>query len=153
MSKLSAARATLYAQLVHVFDAPVNGAQFSPERVHQWPAAQPVAPCLWIEQPAGTLDEVGQRGSVLVNTVVFPVTIVYDGADRAQVAGLDEIVGRTWDLAWRAGGRPISFRPGPIDVGGPNLRGTVVQVEMTIASVTFCEPALTVTPAEEVPVG
>jgi hypothetical protein len=150
VSRLSEARAALHAELVHVFDAPVNGLSFSSDRAHQWPAAQPVAPCLWIEQPYGTLDEVGQLGTVLVDAVTFPVAVVYDGADRAQVAGLDELVGRTWDLAWRAG-RPVSFRPGSIDVGGPSLRATFVQVEMRIAAVTFCEPALIT--AEEVPVG
>jgi hypothetical protein len=151
MSKLSEARATLHAALVHVFDEPVNGLTLSNERAHQWPAQQPNAPCVWIEQPIGELREVGRQGSVLISEVTFPVKVVFDGADRAQVAGLDELVSRVWDQAWAAGGRPVRFRPGPVDVGGPHLRATVVDVEMTVRAVTFCDPAPART--QEVPVG
>lgn len=151
MSRLSDARATLYGELVHVVDEPVNGLTLSTGRVHQWPAPQPNAPCVWIEQPAGVLTDIGRQGTVWVNTVTFPVAVVFDGADRAQVGGLDELVARVWDRAWAAGARPVRFRPGPIDVGGPSLRATYVDVEMTVTSVTFCYP--TQPALEEVPVG
>lgn len=151
MSRLADARAALHAALVHVVDDPVNGLTLSPERIHQWPAAQPVAPCVWIEQPSGVLAEFGRQSSVLINVVTYPVAVVFDGADRAQVAGLDELVARVWDQAWAASGKPVRFRPGPVNVGGPSLRATYVDVEMTVRAVTFCDPA----PARtmEVPVG
>jgi hypothetical protein len=151
MSRLSDARATLHAALKPVVEDPINGLALSVERVHQWPAPQPNAPCVWIEQPSGVLTEAGRQSSVLINTVTFPVAVVFDGSDRAQVAGLDELVARVWDQAWAAGGRPVRFRPGPVNVGGPSLRATYVDVEMTVRSITFCDPV----PARtlEVPVG
>ena len=145
MSRLSDTRAALYAALLEVVVEPVNGLTLGAGRVHQWPAQQPNAPCVWIEQPANTLSDIGGRGSVLANVVTFPVAVVFDGADRAQVAGLDELVARVSDAAWAAGARAVRFRPGPVDVGGPSLRATVVDVEMTVPQVTFCdEPVLAV---------
>jgi len=145
VSRLSDARAALHAALLAVVDDPVNGLSLTPGRIHQWPAPQPNAPCVWIEQPRNDLTDIGQRGAVWVNTVTFPVAVVFDGADRAQVAGLDELVARVSDAAWAAGARAVRFRPGPVDVGGPSLRATVVDVEMTVPQVTFCdEPVLAV---------
>lgn len=150
MSVLSDARAVLHAELVHVVDEPVNGLQLTAGRVHQWPAPQPNAPCLWIEQCLGDLVETGRLGTVLVEDVTFPVAVVYDGADRAQVAGLDELVARVWDAAWRAG-RPTGWRPGPINVGGPSLRATYLDVDMRVGAVTLCGSVAART--LEVPVG
>lgn len=159
MSVLSEARARLHHELLTVVADPVNGLELSQGRVHQWPAPQPNAPCLWIEQPEGQLTQVGSTAPHWATIVTFPVVIVHDGADRAQVAGLDELVARVWDAANRVpDAEPMRFRPTPVNVGGPTLRGTRVEVEMTLRHTTFC-PAPTVPPAaaaaiaEEVPVG
>ena len=140
-SRLAQARDTLHTALSHVFDQPVpiqdgDPLQFSAERVHAYPPQTVVAPCVWVEQPRGGENVVGDLGTVLVDDATFPVAVVYDGSDRAQVAGLDELVARVWDAA-RTVGHPIRFEPGPLDVGGPNLRATFVDVDMRIAALTL----------------
>ena len=98
---------------------------------------------MWIDQPNGTEEQVGEFGTVLLDVVTFPVAVVYDGADRAQVAGLDELVARVWDAA-RTVAHPVRFEPRPVDVGGTNLRATFVDVDMRLGAVTLCAaPELT----------
>lgn len=159
MSVLSDARAELHTELLTVVIDPVNGLELGVGRVHQWPAQQPNAPCLWIEQPEGVMTQVGDQARHWATIVTFPVIVVHDGADRAQVAGLDELVARVWDAANRVpNAEPMRFRPQPINVGGPSLRGTRIDVEMTLRHTTFCPvpappPAREARIAEEVPVG
>lgn len=140
-SRLAAGRAILHGALASVFDEPFQVEEdrlvaFSNGRVQPYPPAQVVAPCVWVEQPTGSTATIGVVAG-LVDVATFPVAIVYDGADRAQVAGLDELVARVWDAA-RTVGEPTSFRPQTLDVGGPNLRATVVDVEMRIGARTLC---------------
>lgn len=135
-SRLSDARSGLYSALSTVFSTPVDGYTFD-GRVDPYPASQPAAPCVWIEQPAGAENIVGELGTALIDVATFPVAVVYDGSDRAQVSGLDELVARVWDAA-RTVGHPQRFEPRPLDVGGPTLRATFVDVDMTIAALTLC---------------
>jgi len=142
VSVLSDARAVLYDALAHVFDDPVpvlggDPIQFTAGRSQPYPPQDFVAPCVWVEQPRGSTRQVGTTGLTTVDYVTLPVAVVYDGSDRAQVAGLDELVARVWDAA-RTVGEPVGFQPQPVDVGGPNLRATVVDVDMPIAALTFC---------------
>jgi hypothetical protein len=142
VSRLSIARQTLHDALSHVFDDPVpveggDPLQFDPGRAQRYPPAPPVPPCVWIEQPTGAETVVGQLGTVVVDVATFPVAVVVDGTDRAQVAMLDELVARVWDQA-RSVGHPVRFEPRPVDVGGPTLRATYVDVEMRIAALTLC---------------
>lgn len=136
VSKLSDARTQLAEALAETFLEPVGGLSFK-GRVEAYPPAQPVAPCVWVEQPNGGEVLAGALGTVLLDVATFPVAVAYDGADRAQVAGLDEVVARVWDRA-RTVGHPIRFEPRPLDVGGPTLRATFVDVEMRIAALTLC---------------
>lgn len=141
MNRLDDAQSRLYGALGGVFDEPFQVEEdrlvgFSNDRVSKYPPPQPVAPCVWIEQASGATGVTGATAG-LVDLVRFPVTVVYDGADRAQVAGLNELVSRVWDAA-RTVGDPIAFTPGPVDAGGPNLRSTVVDVEMRIGARTLC---------------
>lgn len=140
-SRLAAARATLHGALAGVLEEPFQIEEdrlvgFSNGRVSAHPPAQAVPPCVWIEQPTGSTDTVGAAAG-RVDVATFPIAVVYDGADRAQVAGLDELVARVWDAA-RTVGEPTGFRPQPLDVGGPNLRATVVEVDMHIGARTLC---------------
>jgi hypothetical protein len=141
MSRLADARDRLHGALAHVFDEPVpvlggDPVQFSPGRVHRYPPQDFVAPIVWIEQPRGQL-----RTDLHGTLASFPVAVVYDGADRAQVAGLDELVSRVWDAA-AAAGDPVAFGPRPLDAGGFNLRATFVDVEIRIATITLCTPTI-----------
>ena len=141
-SRLAEARTALHGALVHIFDEPFQVEEdrlvaFSNGRVSAYPPPQVVAPCVWLEQPSGAVGVVGETATGLIDQARFPITVVYDGLDRAQVAGLDELVARVWDAA-RTVGDPIAFAPGPVDVGGPNLRATVVDVEMRIGARTLC---------------
>jgi hypothetical protein len=142
VNRLDDAQTRLYTALSGVLDEPFQIEEhrlvgFSNGRVSKYPPPQVVAPCVWIEQATGSIGVVGTTVTGLIDQVRFPVTIVYDGADRAQVAGLNELVSRVWDAA-RTVGEPIAFTPGPVDVGGPNLRSTVVDVEMRIGARTLC---------------
>lgn len=144
MSRLSEARASLHAALSHVLDEPIQLEEdrlvaFSPGRVHAYPPGTIAAPCVFIEQPSGQVGTTG-AGNVLFDLARFPVAVIYDGTDRAQVAGLDELVARVWDAS-RAAGEPVAFTPGPLDTGGPNLRATYVDVEVRIRALTLCGSA------------
>jgi hypothetical protein len=139
---LSDARTALHEALSGVFDEPFQVEEdrlvaFSNGRVHRTPPAQAVAPCVWIEQGSGGEQAVGTVATGLVDAATFPVAIIYDGTDRAQVDGLDELVARVYDAA-RTVGTPRRWEPRQIDVGGPNLRGSFVDVDMSIGARTLC---------------
>ena len=140
MSRLTDARIALHAALATVFDDPVplqggGVVQFSADRVHAYPPATVAAPTVWIEQGRGGEALIGERARGVETTL--PVAVVYDGADRAQVAGLDELVARVWDAAAQVG-TPTRWEPQPLDVGGPTLRATFVDVDMRIGAGTLC---------------
>ena len=65
------------------------------------------------------------------------MVVVYDGVDRAQIAGSNELVCRVWDAA-RTVGEPRRWEPGTIDVGGPNLRSVLINVDMRVGARTLC---------------
>ena len=122
-----------------------------PGRVSAYPptkATEFVAPYIWIEQPAVARTPIGNRS---VGTVAaFPVVVNYDGAVRAQVAGLDDIVSAAWDAVTQVGD-PREARPTELDVGGTRLRATVITVEITITAKTLCPPAVVAAPIPPVP--
>lgn len=109
-------------------------------RVDPYPLpAGAAAPHISIGQPGGARSTVGQRGIGIVAT--FPVTISYDGADRAQVAGLDDLVSRSVDAIRRLSGADVAgWRPELPDPDSPNRRSTVIEVDVTIAAATLCPP-------------
>jgi hypothetical protein len=74
--------------------------------------------------------------------VGLPVYLVADGRPSAQTLTLDDMISLAWDAALDIGARPVDARPAPIDVGGPNMRGAIVQVETTIRALTLCAPVL-----------
>lgn len=142
MNRLDDAQTRLYTALSSVFDEPFQVEEdrlvgFSNGRVSKYPPPQPVAPCVWIEASSGGESTTGTTAVGLVDAAVFPVAVVYDGADRAQLAGLNELVSRVWDKA-RTVGDPQRWEPRLVDVGGPNLRGVFVDVEMRVGARTLC---------------
>lgn len=112
-----------------------------------------VAPYIWIGQPAGVRTTIGERTVVMVAT--FPVTVIYDGSVKAQLAGLDDVVSQVVDAVaavpraevarWRPippeAGQPANGRATVIDVDQPaNRRATVIDVDVTITAATLCLP-------------
>jgi hypothetical protein len=107
-------------------------------RVHLYPPAQAVTPCVWIDVPEKQTRALSRSTATVV---AFSIYIVVDGADRAQVEALDLAGDEAWDrLAAVTGLEPISQRPLPRDVGGPTLRGIVLDVETQINRRMLCGP-------------
>lgn len=138
---LTAALEALHTALSHVFDAPLvpGTATFTGARVHAYPPPTVAAPCVWIEQSRGAETTIGATTVTRVDAATFPVVIVYDGADRAQIQGSTQLLARVWDAA-RTVGHPVAWAPEPVDVGGPTLRSTIVDVDMRLGASTLCGP-------------
>lgn len=135
MTAQSVARSSLHAALV------ASPNMHQPWRIHEWAPDQVVAPCIFIGNPALDRTTVGSPGvSVVIAT--FPISCVADGKPTEQSKALDAMTAAVWDAVFAAGGLPDSSRPASIDVGGPNLRGVVVQADMTLRAVTLCTPSL-----------
>jgi hypothetical protein len=138
MSRLSDARARLFTELTPVL----------PGRVEEYPppsGQRYAAPRVWIEQPEVSRATLGARSVVAVAT--FGIWCVYDGADRAQVAGLDDLVSQCWDALLRAGADPQLARRDevPISPSG-SLRATVIYVDVTLSASTLCLPDVAASP-------
>jgi hypothetical protein len=126
-SRISEARTALYTAL--------QAAMTAPWRVHRTPPVNPAAPCVWVGPYLQNLS-----GPAIV--ITFPVTAVYDGADRAQVEGLDDIGAAISDAIWQAKGRPVRSFSSTIQVTGPSLRAIEYQADFTVQGVTLCLPVL-----------
>lgn len=115
-----------------------------PGRVKPYPRTMsaPVAPSAWIGQPEGAERTLpGMRSTAVVAT--YPVTVVYDGSDEAQVAGLDDLVVKCWwALTAVPQAHPRRWRPTTIDVvaGTTEIkwRAAVIDVEVTVAAISMC---------------
>lgn len=106
-------------------------------RVHAVPPDQVVAPCVWLDVPAVAPD--ARTAGVIATD--WPVYLVVDGTERSAVALLDQLVANAWDaLDATPGVRVIRSRPTSMDVGGPNLRGVIVDVAASITGRTLCVP-------------
>ena len=146
MTVIGQHRALLHDQLLQRVNLP-------PERVHAYPAAPPTPPCLWIDAAAlryrrlvtGTL-----AGSFTV--VGWSVWIVVDGAVRAQVEQLDDLVAQVWDAAWHTeqlspvAAEPTYLRPEQLaGASGDRWRAVVVNAESdALAHTLDPDPILTV---------
>ena len=65
--------------------------------------------------------------------------IAYDGAVKAQVAGLDDLTAKVWDacLAVRAA-RPEAWDVSSTDVGDVTVNAVVLDVVITLGARTLC---------------
>lgn len=132
---ITTARSELHAAMV------ANPRARQPWRIHEWAPDQIVAPCIFIGNPTLDRQTVGSPGATVV-IATFPITCVADGKPSEQSKALDDAVALVWDSVFAAGGLPDIARPTAVDVGGPNLRGVVVQADMTLRAVTLCTPIL-----------
>ena len=132
MSRLSDAR----QQLAEAFEVVLPG------RVDPYPPPPNggfVAPFIYVDQPDGMRSTIGERTVVMIAT--YPVVVTYDGADRAQVAGLDDVVAQVVDAVARVPRAEVArWRRQPADPSTPNRRMAVVEVDVTITATTLCPP-------------
>lgn len=131
MDRLTDTRSELAAALEAVLPGRVYG--YAQQRI-RW-----IAPSIQIEQATGSTARIGRSTEVAV--VAFPVWIVMDGADRAQVAQHDQLVAEVWDACFTVG-RPRRFDSATVNVGEGQepLRASIVTVEATLDAVTLCPP-------------
>lgn len=140
---MSNAFADARANLVAALEVVLPGRVFPyepPKGMHHRPGG---GPTIWIDVALPAQRTSGQ--STIVKCVQFPVVISFDGADEAQVAGLDELQAKALDA--------IAALPGTRWVGvvvpsrqpGEN-RSIIHTYEQTIGVGSFCAP--TVTPAD-----
>ena len=72
----------------------------------------------------------------------FPVTIVHDGSDDAQLAGLDEITGRVCDaISGLRGAHRIAARVGTEAIRSIDYPAVVIDVDVVLDGQSFCAPA------------
>lgn len=111
-------------------------------RIHDTPPANIAAPCAWVDMPTVVRRDLSARGATVV-VVSWPVMLVVDGRDDAQVRQLDEGIARLWDaIDALERTEALTVTAQPFDVGGPSLRGVVLTAEETILARTLCPPAL-----------
>jgi hypothetical protein len=137
MSALDDVRSELHASIANLATAHALGAN----RVHIVTPDRVDAPCLFIGGTSVDRENVGNPGVTLI-IATLPVFCVADGRPSAQTLTLDNMIALVWDAALAIGSTPVDARPTSLDVGGPHLRGAVVQVESTMRAVTLCAPIL-----------
>lgn len=139
MNRLVDARADLAIALAPVLSGRVDAYP---------PTAKFATPRIFLEQPELDRTTFGTRSQGTTQT--WEVWIAYDGAQRAQVAGLDELVAAAWDtLEATRGVQPQRARRATLDVAGVQYRATVIDVAVTHAATTLCPPdtaAVTIPP-------
>lgn len=114
-------------------------AEVVPGRTTATPRTEGVGTALWVEIPTLTADRVPGTKYVWAD---FPVWIVADGADRSQVAYLNDCVAKAVD-AISAVGAPtecyfVSARPAPTEPAAN--RAVVLTVRKLIRGLSFCRP-------------
>ena len=129
-NRVAAAREALHDAI-----APILPGRTSP---YPPPSTLVGSPYIWVGDTDGFPSTIGDRTKVVI--VTFPIWVSYDGADRAQVAGVDDIVARVIDatttipLAAYAGHRAQPQDP------SSTRRLTRVAVDVTVTAATLCPP-------------
>ena len=127
LHRVAQSRADLFALLEPI----------APGRVTPYPStAADVGPRVWLGEP--TIQTSGQSSIA----VEWPIVVIYDGADAAQVAGLDDIISRIWDACEAAPNTtPMYSRPdNDTTTTGEKRRIQVVTVRRLISARTLCVP-------------
>jgi len=107
-----------------------------PGRSTAEPRTENVGPSLWVEMPTVTTDNPSRPKYTYLD---FPVWIIADGADRAQVAFLNDCVAKAWDALARVPlCTPVSSRPAPTEQGAN--RAVVLTVRRITKPTGFCLP-------------
>jgi len=110
-------------------------------RVHRVTPRQIAAPTIYLDSVEMFNDTI--NGATFVDCL-FPIVLVHDGAVRAQVEALDDMLAHVWQAAMTVGD-PQDSRPVNLDVGGPTRRCQLVRVSIPVQAITLCPPTL-VTP-------
>jgi hypothetical protein len=115
-------------------------------RVHLYPPAQLVAPCVWIDQPSWSIVDG-------LTVAEYPVHLVADGNPEEQCRILDTLADAAWTVL--VGPYiPLDSTPGSLDPGsGVELHEYVITVQVCVDAVTFCPPTPATLPAWPVSVG
>jgi hypothetical protein len=117
--------------------------RYQVDRTHDVTPNQVVAPCVFLGGVSLDRASLGTPGTPVV-IATFPVYVVADGRPDEQTRKIDELLAFVWDAAFDCGAMPIDAVPAAIDVGGPNLRGAICRVELTITAATLCPPSMEV---------
>lgn len=145
MNAITDRRTAMHDALAEVFVAPIGGLAFS-GRVHRTEPAKLAAPCVYIDASAGR--SATSKGGAALYLTTYPVVVVYDGAQQAQIDGVEELVCRVMDAvgavdrAEVTGHAPITLDVQRIDPTS-KLRAVAVSVDVPILTRTFCRPTLT----------
>lgn len=131
MDKLSQARADLYADLSPILPT---------GRVHLYPPAQLVSPCLYIETSSGSLQTQGSASFLMAS---FGVVAVTDGDTKPQSLLLDELIAQVVDAVRNRNRTVTGWTPGSVDVGGISQRSATVNVDVPILARVLCDPTVT----------
>lgn len=111
-------------------------AEVVPDRTTATPRTENVGASAWAELPTLTADRVPSTKYVWAD---FPVWVMADGADRAQVAYLNDVTAKVVDAIARV---PecwfVSSRPAPTEQGAG--RAVVITVRKLLRSHGFCRP-------------
>lgn len=115
------------------------GPDFPAWRVHDVPPETVAAPCVWVDVPSLRVDDGGRGLATVVST--WPVILLVDGADPAQVEALDRLLPFVWDAV---DSLPMTVAVAasatPFDVGGPRTRGVSLTADATHYAKSFCQP-------------
>ena len=132
MNRLEVARDAIVQAIAPVLSGRVYPYPPSPQQAQ-------MAPAVWIGQAEWEPRTIGE--STAVTIALYPVHVVYDGADRAQVAGLDGVLSGLHDAIRHVpGARVGGCRTELPDINGTNRRASTITVEYTIAATTLCLP-------------
>jgi len=131
-----------------LFAVPLAGQTYrAGGRVHPYPPAAPTAPCAWVEVAAGQ-----SRFDETAWATILDVVVVADGSNDAGwellYALADRVIALLSSHRWLDAPAPDSLvtaaRARPVDVGGPNLRGLEVTVELLVPAATMCSDSLSI---------
>lgn len=123
------ARATLAAALTATFaDTPVTVTSTVPTEL--------AVPACFVDAADRRMTD--DDGAAVV-VVTFPVYLIVDGADQAQVDALDGWGDLIWSTILDLAATPTASTTSPFDVGGPRLRTTVTLCDVPVHAITLCE--------------
>lgn len=128
MNPIVEARASLFDAIADAFSVSVDGYEFA-GRVTDTKPDKLTAPWVYIGETSGATAR-GQNATSY--RVGFPVWVVYDGAQTAQVRGIDEVIGRLIAAAQSSSCNVTGHSPQPPDVPNPGTwKAAVITVEIS----------------------
>lgn len=100
--------------------------------VTAYPPSQLVSPAVYVDMPRVYVGELGTMAD-------WPVIVVYDGDDWAQMLSLDTAVATLWDAINAVDGWEVAdASPVPRDVGGTSQRSYALTVTTFLTYDVLC---------------